>query len=55
MAMEIPEWKTVVMEEMGALEENNTWDLCALPKGHKIVGCKWVFTLKYKSDETLDR
>ena len=25
----------------------------ALPKGHKTVGCKWVFTLKYKADGTL--
>ena len=38
MAIEILEWKIVVMEEMGALEKNNTWDLCALPKGHKAVG-----------------
>ncbi|KAA0057242.1 ty3-gypsy retrotransposon protein [Cucumis melo var. makuwa] len=41
--------------KMKALEKNNTWEICALPKGHKPVGCKWVFTLKYKADETLDR
>ncbi|KAA0037323.1 Beta-galactosidase [Cucumis melo var. makuwa] len=49
------EWKNVVMEEMKALEKNNTWEICVLPKGHKPVGCKWVFTLKYKADGTLDR
>ncbi|KAA0049978.1 reverse transcriptase [Cucumis melo var. makuwa] len=38
-----------------ALEKNNTWEICALPKGHKSVGCKWVFTLKYKANRTLDR
>ncbi|KAL4038503.1 hypothetical protein IC575_002124 [Cucumis melo] len=54
-ALECPEWKNDVMEEMKALEKNNTWEICALPKGHKPVGCKWVFTLKYKADETLDR
>ncbi|KAA0047442.1 Copia protein [Cucumis melo var. makuwa] len=27
----------------------------ALRKGHKPVGCKWMFTLKYKVDGTLDR
>ncbi|KAA0062437.1 putative mitochondrial protein [Cucumis melo var. makuwa] len=54
-ALEFPEWKNAVMEEMKALEKNNTWEICALPKGHKPVGCKWVFTLKYKVDGTLDR
>ncbi|KAL0536406.1 hypothetical protein IC582_025354 [Cucumis melo] len=43
------------MEEMKALEKNNTWEIYTLPKGHKPVGCKWVFTLKYKADGTLDR
>ena len=55
MAMDIPEGKTDVMEEMGALEKNDTWDLYVLPKGHKTIGCKWVFTVKYKSNGTLDR
>ncbi|KAL0534391.1 hypothetical protein IC582_028682 [Cucumis melo] len=54
-ALEGPEWKNAVMEEMKTLEKNNTWEICALPKGHKPVGCKWVFTLKYKADGTLDR
>ena len=39
-AMASSEWKAVVMEEMEALEKNNTWDLCNLPKGHMTVGCK---------------
>ena len=39
---------------MGALE-NQTWEMEALPKGKATIGCKWVFTTKYKSDETLDR
>ncbi|KAA0061289.1 hypothetical protein E5676_scaffold39G00350 [Cucumis melo var. makuwa] len=54
-ALECPEWKNAIMEEMKALEKNNTWEIYALPKGHKPVGCKWVFTLKYKADGTLDR
>ncbi|KAA0060666.1 plant intracellular Ras-group-related LRR protein 6 [Cucumis melo var. makuwa] len=29
--------------------------ICALPKGGKPVGCKWLFTLKYKADGILDR
>ncbi|KAA0035039.1 Retrovirus-related Pol polyprotein from transposon TNT 1-94 [Cucumis melo var. makuwa] len=54
-ALECPEWKNVVMKEMEALEKNRTWEICALLKGHKTVGCKWVFSLKYKADGMLDR
>ena len=41
--------------EMDALEKNKTWDLVELPQGKKIVGCKWVFTVKYKVDGSLER
>jgi len=41
--------------EMTTLEKNNTWELVQLPKGKQPVGCKWVYTVKYKSDGTLDR
>ena len=33
-------------EEMYALQKNKTWELVQLPKGKKVVGCKWVFTVK---------
>ena len=38
----IIEWKTAVTEKMGALAKNDMWDLFAVPKGHKTVGCKLV-------------
>jgi len=41
--------------EMEALEKNNTWKLVTLPLGKKHVGCKWVYTLKYKADGTIAR
>ncbi|KAA0047701.1 putative mitochondrial protein [Cucumis melo var. makuwa] len=50
LVLECTKWKVVVKEEMRALEKNKTWDLCTLPKRHKTVGCKWVFTLKYRAD-----
>ncbi|XP_038879245.1 uncharacterized protein LOC120071197 [Benincasa hispida] len=54
-AMEVPEWRATIMKEMCALETNRTWDLVAPLKGHKTVGCKWVFTVKYKFNRTLNR
>ena len=40
------EWKKAMEEEIEALRENKTWELCALPPGCKPVECKWVFRLK---------
>jgi len=41
--------------EMEALEKNKTWDIVELPKGKRLVGCRWVFTVKYKSDGSIER
>lgn len=40
---------------MKALQKNSTWEMVELPKDKKMVGCKWVFSVKYKSDGTIDR
>ena len=39
-------WMIAMQEEMESLHKNNTWDLVKLPKGKKIVRCKWVFKRK---------
>ncbi|CAJ2662733.1 unnamed protein product [Trifolium pratense] len=44
-----------VLEEMKALEKNKTWSIMTLPDGKKTVGCKWVFTVKYNSDGSIER
>nr|GEV11240.1 putative reverse transcriptase, RNA-dependent DNA polymerase [Tanacetum cinerariifolium] len=36
--------------EIDALMRNGTWDKCILPQGKKPVGCRWIFTIKYKPD-----
>ncbi|RVW86325.1 Retrovirus-related Pol polyprotein from transposon RE1 [Vitis vinifera] len=37
-AFEIPEWKEAVMEEIRALEKNETWEVMNLSRGKKLVG-----------------
>jgi hypothetical protein len=41
-------------EEYRSLMENNTWDLVPLPKGRKLVICKWVYRTKYASDGSVE-
>jgi hypothetical protein len=41
-------------EEYCSLMENDTWDLVPLPKGRKLVRCKWVYRTKYASDGSVE-
>jgi hypothetical protein len=54
-AIEDPRWVQAMNEEMEALNKNATWTLVPLPKGKKPVGCKWVFSIKYKADGSIER
>jgi hypothetical protein len=42
-------------EEYCSLMEHNTWDLVPLPKGRKLVICKWVYTTKYALNGSVER
>ena len=42
-------------EEMSALEKNKTWEIVENLKRKNIADCKWIFTLKYKADESLEK
>ena len=54
-ALKVPAWKQAVEDEIRALESNGTWTLTKLPYGKKPVGCKWIFTVKYKADGSIER
>lgn len=44
-----------IFKEMKALEKNSTWELVDLMGRKTTIGCKWVFTVKYKSDGSIER
>nr|CAD1824908.1 unnamed protein product [Ananas comosus var. bracteatus] len=35
--------------------KNETWELVDPPSGKKPVGCRWIYTVKYKADGTIER
>lgn len=41
--------------EIDALKKNNTWEITSLPAGMKVVGCKWVYTVKYDAQGRIER
>jgi Reverse transcriptase (RNA-dependent DNA polymerase) len=42
-------------EELAALEKMKTWNLVNLPPGKAVVGCKWVYKIKTKSNGSIER
>jgi hypothetical protein len=41
-------------EEFAILIANNTWDLVPLLVGSNIINGKWIFKLKFHSDDSLE-
>ncbi|KAK4406722.1 Retrovirus-related Pol polyprotein from transposon RE2 [Sesamum angolense] len=54
-ALRHPTWKMAMDDEMSALVSRGTWELVEVPPNADIVACRWVFTLKFRADGTLER
>ncbi|GKB12494.1 ribonuclease H-like domain-containing protein [Tanacetum coccineum] len=44
-----------LLRRLKEIEQNRTWELTKLPKGHKPITSKWVYNIKYKADGTIMR
>jgi hypothetical protein len=42
-------------EEMATLDANATWELVALPKDKKAIGCKWVYKVKHNANGSMNK
>lgn len=49
------EWTDAMKEEYESLIKNNTWKLVDRPNGQSIVSNRWIFKIKRKSDDSIDR
>lgn len=54
-AMASEKWRKAANVELDAMEQNRTWDIVSLPVGKNVVGCRWIFTIKYQADGTVER
>ena len=54
-ALDSSSWKLAMDEEMAALHNNQTWELTPLPSGKQVVGCRWMYTVKYIPNGYVER
>lgn len=54
-ALADPVWNKAMQLEFNALQKNQTWTLVPAHPSMHIVGSKWVFKVKHKSNGTIER
>lgn len=52
-AISDPKWLEAMYSELTALMTHGTWDLVPSSSNCKLIGYKWVFKVKWKSEETI--
>ncbi|GJZ87017.1 putative RNA-directed DNA polymerase [Tanacetum coccineum] len=48
-------WLEAMQREIKALEKNRTWTLEDLPKGKQAIDSKWVYKIKFKPNDEVER
>ncbi|KAH9735465.1 protein kinase domain-containing protein [Citrus sinensis] len=54
-ALKDPKWKATMNDKMRSLQKNQTWELVDLSPRKKPVGCRWIYIIKYKADDSIER
>lgn len=54
-ALKDPNWRKAMCDEINAQIRNGTSELVPPDPSQNIVGCKWVFTIKYLPNGDIDR
>ena len=54
-AIQTEVWKKAMIEEIKAIEKNNTWKLVELPDKKKTIDVKWIFKVKLNPDGSVSK
>lgn len=54
-ALKHKHWQDAMTVEYNALVKNGTWSLVPCPTNVNVVGCKWIYRTKRKSDGSIER
>ena len=54
-AVKDPRCIEAMNEEMQALCKNETWDLVPTSPHKKVIGCRWIYKVKYNADGSVNR
>lgn len=49
------QFRKATNDELNATEDDRIWTVVSLPPGKNVIGCKWVFMIKYRADGTVER
>lgn len=55
LAVKHPAWLLAMDDEIAALKHNNTWRLVPCSADHNVVGCRWIFKIKFHADGSIER
>lgn len=54
-ALEDKVWRDSMGVEIAAFDRTETWSITELPPGKVAIGCKWLHTVKFNPDGTVER
>lgn len=54
-ALKDEKWRFAMSDEIDAQQRNHTWDLVPANSTQHLVGCRWVYKLKYLPNGQLDK
>lgn len=47
--------QAIMMDEIKAVEKNDTWELVNLREGKNVIGLKWMYRTKYYPDGSIQK